>query len=245
MNLKSITFAGHAAVILDVNGKKIAIDPWLMGNPICPDALKKTAQLDLICLTHGHGDHAGDVVEMHKRTNAPIVATWDLCTALVESGIKEDKVQRLNLGGEAMAKGLTVKVGLTLAYHSSNFVRPDGVKVVAGDAAGVVVKDDTFSLYHAGDTALFSDMALIGKRHRPTIGFFPIGDCVTMGPVEAAEAAKLVGVKVAIPIHFGTFPILTGEPSIFVEECGKFGIRAVVMKPGEVISGDQLGKLLN
>lgn len=231
--MNSITFAGHAAVILDCEGKNIGIDPWLMGNPACPETLKNLQKLDLICLTHGHGDHAGDTVALHNKHHCPIAATWDLCSALNESGINEDKLHRLNLGGEIELSDLGISVALTLAFHSSNFIRPDGAKVVAGDAAGVVVKSKQTTIYHAGDTALFSDIALVAERHAPAIGLFPIGDRVTMGPKEAAKAAKLCGVKVAIPIHFDTFPIFTGKASTFADECNKLGINCHVMKPGQ------------
>jgi L-ascorbate metabolism protein UlaG (beta-lactamase superfamily) len=231
--MNSITFAGHAAVIINSEGKIIGIDPWLMGNPACPEPLKNMQKLDLICLTHGHGDHAGDAVELHKKHNCPIAATWDLCSALNESGVSEDKLHRLNLGGEIELNDLGISVALTVAFHSSNFIRPDGIKVVAGDAAGVVVKSRHATIYHAGDTALFSDIALIAERHAPGIGLFPIGDRVTMGPKEAAKAAKLSGVKVAIPIHFDTFPIFTGKASTFEQECKKLGVNCHVMNPGQ------------
>ena len=145
-------------------------------------------------------------------------------------GVPEDTIIFMNKGGTVELDGL--KVTLTHAMHSSSYDTENGT-VYAGEACGVVLHSGDKAIYHAGDTALFSDMELIKEEYEPMIALIPIGDCFTMGPREGARAAELVGADIAIPIHYGTFPLLTGCPKIFKEECQHKGIEGMILAPGE------------
>lgn len=233
--LKTLTYAGHSAVLLGGEALSVAIDPWL-NNPLCPEALKHPAALDLIVLTHGHADHASDVPALAKRTHAKVAATYELAQCLAKAGVPEGQLIFMNKGGTVEVDGLTVS--LVHALHSNSFDTATG-PAYAGEACGVIVSDGSHTVYHAGDTALFSDMRLIGEIYRPTVACLPIGDCFTMGPNEAAYAAQLVGAPTVVPIHYGTFPLLTGTAEAFIaachERCGDSGPRVIALKPGGAI----------
>jgi L-ascorbate metabolism protein UlaG (beta-lactamase superfamily) len=218
----NLTYAGHSAVFINFNDKVVAIDPWLKGNPLCPQEMIDTKRLDLIALSHGHADHASDVVRLASLTGAKIAATYELAMILIEEGIPSNQIVPMNKGGCVELGGITIR--LTDAYHSSSYDGKRGT-VYAGEACGVVVSDNHGNcVYHAGDTSLFSDMKLIGELYRPTIALLPIGDRFTMGPKEAAIAAKMVGAKVTSPIHYKTFELLTGTYEEFAAECAVLGV---------------------
>jgi L-ascorbate metabolism protein UlaG (beta-lactamase superfamily) len=225
-----ITYAGHSAVFVEMGGLSVAIDPWLKGNPLCPHALQEPGKLDLIALTHGHSDHAGDVIRVQKLTGARIVATYELAMILIDEGVAADKVIPMNKGGGVTVDSLNVR--LTDAYHSSSY---DGTKgtAYAGEACGVLLSSGDRCVYHAGDTSLFSDMKLIGELYGPTVALLPIGDRFTMGPHEAAHAARLIRPQVAIPIHYKTFDLLTGTYAEFAKECDAHKVRHTELQVGE------------
>lgn len=226
----TITYAGHSSVLLEAAGLRIAIDPWLKGNPLCPEALQTPTTLDLIAVTHGHSDHASDVVRIQKHTGATVAATYELAMIFIAEGIPADKIIPMNKGGSVVHKG--VAVTLTDAFHSSSYDGKHG-PVYAGEACGVVVTAGGSSVYHAGDTSLFSDMALIGERYKPVVALLPIGDRFTMGPADAARAAAMIKPKVAIPIHYKTFDLLTGTYEEFARESKARHIETVELEPGE------------
>ena len=230
MHIKKITFCGHSACFFEGDNYIVAIDPWLKGNPACPESLQNPKQIDLIVLTHGHFDHAGDTVRLANLTGAKVIANYELSSILVKEGLNPDQSIGMNKGGTTALNGL--HVSLSHAIHSSSYDLPSGT-VYAGEPCGVVLRDSKRAIYHSGDTALFSDMELIGEFYAPEIALLPIGDVYTMNPREAARAAKFVGCKVAIPIHFDTFPVLTGTAEEFGSECSKYGVRAVALSPGE------------
>lgn len=229
MAINSITLAGHSAVFLHADSLTMVIDPFLTGNPICPDSLRTPKAVDLIMLTHGHGDHVGDTVALAKKHNASVIAIWELANILVELGVPEDRVIPVGKGGTVAFKG--IQITYTNAFHSSSIDTPQGTRY-AGEPAGIVVRDGTTSIYHAGDTCLFGDMALLRVRYKPDIALLPIGDRFTMGPEDAAEAARLVGCRVAIPIHYKTFDMLTGTAEAFTNALKGSEIEAVVLDPG-------------
>ncbi|HTQ08589.1 MAG TPA: metal-dependent hydrolase [Fimbriimonadaceae bacterium] len=224
-------FAGHAALFLYDSDYVCAIDPWLEGNPMCPAELKNPEKLDLIVLTHGHGDHAGDVVRVHQQTGATVAAMFELAELLVPEGVSENSVIPMSKGGSVQPG--KYRVSLTHALHSSSYDSPKRGTLYAGEPCGVVISDGETTVFHAGDTCLFSDLALIGKRYRPSVAFLPMGDHFTMGAEDAAEAARLLGVRMAYPIHYKTFPVLAQSADEFVRACNDLGIAAQEMTIGE------------
>lgn len=230
MRIKSITYAGHSAVFFESDTLTVAIDPWLEGNPKCPEQLRNPKRLDLIILTHGHSDHAGDAPRLAKHYGAKVVATWELAMIMINEGVADSHVVPMNRGGTVDLAG--IKITLTNAYHSSSYEGRNGT-VYAGEACGVVLGDAARNFYHAGDTSLFSDMKLIGDFYRPEYALLPIGDRFTMNPKEAAKAASLLRCRCAIPLHWGTFDLLTGTPQAFKKECENFDVEALTLNPGD------------
>jgi L-ascorbate metabolism protein UlaG (beta-lactamase superfamily) len=198
-----ITWLGHSAFALNVNGHPILIDPFLTGNPLAsaePDAL----DAEIIFLSHAHGDHLGDTVSIAKRTGAKVVSNWEIYTWMQEQGI--DNVHPQNTGGGFDHGPLHCK--FTVAHHSSSF--PDGR--YGGNPQGFVFSVDGMKMYYAGDTDLFSDMALIGKAGID-LAFVPIGDNFTMGPADSLEAIRLIRPRMVIPMHYKTFPMIDQDGS--------------------------------
>ena len=226
----SITWLGHATFIITTpGGKRIVIDPWLEGNPACPASHKRIDQADVILLSHGHSDHSGDVVNVARATGAPVVAINEIGHWLESKGVKN--VHGLNFGGTISLAGLAIT--LVPAVHTSSVVE-NGVTVYLGEPAGFVVTLETGQrFYFAGDTALFGDMRLIAELYAPEIAFLPIGDHYTMGPDAAARACQMLGVRQVVPMHYGTFPILTGTPARLKTLVEPLGIDVLVLTPGE------------
>jgi L-ascorbate metabolism protein UlaG (beta-lactamase superfamily) len=225
----SLTWLGHASFRIDTpGGKRIYVDPWLDGNPKCPDSEKKPERIDVIALTHGHGDHVGNTVELAKRFSPEIVAQIELKSWLGRQGAPVGDMPGSNKGGTVEAAG----VGFTLvnAFHSSSSDDGD----YTGEACGIVVTlEDGKKLYFAGDTCVFGDMQLIGRIYEPDLAILPIGDHFTMGPKEAAVALELLGVQRCLPCHYGTFPLLHGTP----EELRQLApnVEILALEPGGTI----------
>jgi L-ascorbate metabolism protein UlaG (beta-lactamase superfamily) len=224
----SLTWLGHAAFRLDSpGGKRIYVDPWLQ-NPNCPENEREPERVDLIALTHGHGDHVGETVELWKRFSCPVVAQVELREWLTGQGLEDDMTESPNKGGTVEKAG--VRITMTDAKHSSSC--DDGT--YAGEAAGLVLElDGGTKVYFAGDTCVFGDMQLIGRIYEPDVAVLPIGGHFTMDPREAAVALELLGVKRCVPCHYGTFPLLAGTP----DELRKLasGVEVLSPQPGETI----------
>jgi L-ascorbate metabolism protein UlaG (beta-lactamase superfamily) len=229
MNALAYTWLGHATFLLrSPGGKRILIDPWL-GNPRCPPSATRVRELELLLVTHGHADHTADAVPVARETGALVVAPYELARHFEHKGLKH--VIGMNPGGTIEALGLSIS--MVAAVHSSSIVE-DGRTAYAGVAAGFVVRfEDDVRVYFAGDTALFGDMRLIGELYRPSIAFLPIGDVYTMGPEQAVRACEMVGAGAIVPMHYGTFPELTGTPAKLRELAEPRGIRVLELTPGE------------
>jgi len=227
----SITFYGHAAFKLAGPGVTVLIDPWL-SNPLLQTPLDQVGKVDLILVTHGHGDHVGETVELAQKTGATVVAIHELSVILAKQGVS--KVIGMNKGGTVPFQGL--QITMTHAIHSST-VEEGGQMIDAGDPGGFVLRfANGFTAYHAGDTAVFKDMELIRELYKPELAMLPIGSHYVMNPAEAALACRLLQPKWVIPMHYGTFPVLTGTPEELKELLkGEPDIKVIALKPGETV----------
>jgi len=216
-----IRWLGHSGFEIELANKIFLIDPWLTGNPLAAVTASEIKKTDIVCVTHDHGDHLGDAVEICKRTRATFVGIYELGVYAGKQGVKD--VVGINIGGTVDVKG--IKITMVQAFHSST----------RGAPTGFVVKAEGKTIYHAGDTGLFGDMKLIGEIYRPDVALIPIGDYYTMGPREAAEAVKLIKPAVVIPMHYQTFPVLFQSAEDFIkfvkEKAPK--VKVVPLKPGE------------
>jgi len=228
-----LTWLGHSAFrITTPSGKVIIVDPWIQGNPACPEPLKKIEQVDILLITHGHFDHIADAVELGKKHKPQIVAIYETAAWLESKGVPN------TIG---MNKGGTLKVGeievtMVNAIHSCGITDGDQI-IYGGEAAGYIIRlPGGFNIYHSGDTTVFGDMKIISELYSPELAMLPIGDFYTMGPKEAAHAIRLLGVKHMIPMHFGTFPALAGNPEQLRELTKDIsGLEIHALKPGESI----------
>ncbi len=228
-----ITFYGHSAFKITTDrGLKIWIDPWL-DNPQA-SGVEIDRDADLLLVTHAHGDHLGNCIEMATSASCEVVSIHEIQQYLLSKGLPN--VTGMNIGGTYVTKG--VAVTMTPAVHSSS-IQEGHELVYGGEAAGFVVTlPGGKSLYHAGDTAIFSGMSLIGEIYSPDVALLPIGSHYVMGPREAAHACRLLGCKRVIPMHYGSFPVLTGTPEDFVREIEGLGlsVEVEVLQPGESCS---------
>ena len=228
MQTLQIQWLGHSAFRLRTpGGKELLFDPWYTGNPSFPESARPQAA-DLILVSHGHSDHITDAAAVAKSTGATVVGIWEVTSWLSAKGVPH--VEPMNKGGTITSNGL--RITMTDARHSSSFDE-NGI-VYLGEPAGFVVKlENGQTVYYAGDTALFGDMKLIGELYKPDIAFLPIGDRFTMGADTAATAARWLGVKQVVPMHWGTFPLLTGTPQQLEQHLAGSGIEVLMLKPGE------------
>jgi L-ascorbate metabolism protein UlaG (beta-lactamase superfamily) len=233
MRGNKLTWLGHSAFRITTPSSHVTlIDPFLQSNPATPEALKKVERVDVMLITHGHGDHVGDAVALGKQFKPQVVGMVETCVWLAFKGVPNT---------HGMNKGGTQKVGeleitMVQALHSSGI--QDGDKMVyGGEPCGLIVRlPGGLTIYHAGDTAVFGDMRIIGELYAPDLALLPIGDHYTMGPREAALAVRLLNIRHVVPMHYGTFPVLTGRPEMLRELTNDFpSLEIHALRPGETL----------
>lgn len=222
-----VSYHGHSVLKIETNGYEILLDPFISGNGLT-DLTVADVKPNFIILTHGHNDHIGDTVELAKKHDALVIANHEIATYLSWQGVK---THGMSIGGSYSFE--FGKVKLTPAFHGSSFETENQQLIYLGMPAGVLVTAENKTIYHAGDTGLFSDMKLIGELNDIDVAFLPIGDNYTMGPEDAAIAADFLKAKQVVPIHYNTFPPIKQDPHKFVsllkEKNGK------VLNPGDSI----------
>jgi L-ascorbate metabolism protein UlaG (beta-lactamase superfamily) len=231
----ALTWLGHNTFKLVTRGARtVLMDPWVEQNPACPEKLRTFEKIDVMTITHGHGDHMADAVTLAKKYKPVIVCNYEIHLFLQKKGVSG--TSPMNKGGTQEVAGL--KFTMVHATHSSG-IEDGGQVIYGGEPCGFVITlEDGTRIYNAGDTGPNADMALIGELYQPEIALLPIGDLYTMGPREAALAARMLKPRYIVPAHFGTFPALTGTPDALREELKKLNVGAevVALRPGESLS---------
>ena len=222
------SYHGHSVVKIETEGKTILIDPFINGNSLC-DLKVEDQKPDAILLTHGHNDHVGDTVEIAKQSGALVVASYELAVYLGWQGID---THPMNIGGSHQFDFGNVKY--TQAFHGSSYITENNEIIYMGMPGGILFMAEGKTVYHAGDTALFSDMKLIGERHPVDVLFIPIGDNLTMGPEDAAYAVSLIKPKIVVPIHYNTFPPIEVDPKRFADLVEDANVQ--LLQPGEYVN---------
>ncbi len=229
--MPSLTWLGHATFLIENGDHGIIVDPFLSGNPVAevrPDDI----EAGWIVLTHGHDDHIADAAPIAKKNGATVIATFELATHMQELGC-EAHAQHIG-GAHDFPFG---RVKFVQAFHGSAWTGADGKLVAAGGMpAGALITTGGKTVYHAGDTGLFGDMALIGKRNKIDVAILPIGDNFTMGPDDALYAAELIGAPVVVPCHYNTFDLIAQDGEAFARAVSKMGMRGVALGVGDSLS---------
>ena len=231
----ALTWLGHHTFKLVTRGARtVLMDPWVESNPACPKEQKGFDKIDVMTVSHGHGDHMGDAVTLAKKFKPVVICNFEISLYLKSKGVTN--TLGMNKGGTAEAAGL--KFTMVHALHSSG-IEDGGQVSYGGEAAGFVITlEDGTRIYHAGDTAVHAEMALIGELYPPDIALLPIGDLYTMSPREAAVAARMLKPRWIVPAHYGTTPVFTGTPEMLREELKKLKVASevVALRPGETLS---------
>ncbi|QQZ10616.1 metal-dependent hydrolase [Heyndrickxia vini] len=222
-----VSYHGHSIIKVETNGKTILFDPFINGNSQT-DLKVEEEKPDYIILTHGHNDHVGDTVQIAKQSGALVIANNEIANYLSWQGLN---THPMHIGGSFEFE--FGKVKLTPAFHGSAIVTENQELIYLGMPTGVLLMVEGKTIYHAGDTGLFSDMKLIGELHPIDLAFLPIGDNFTMGPEDAAIAAKFLNAKTVVPIHYNTFPVIKKEPNQFIDLLEKKNGK--IMSAGEFI----------
>lgn len=223
-----ITWLGHAAFLLEA-GKKLLIDPFISENPVAPCSPQELSP-DIIAVTHGHGDHFGDTIEIGARNGCRIFSIHEVANYIKSKGVF---AEGMNKGGTVNVEGITLT--MTNALHSSS-IDASGFCFDGGSPAGFVIGIGGHTIYHAGDTSVFCDMQLIGEIYKPEVALLPIGDRFTMGINEALKAVELIKPEIVVPMHYNTFDIIRQDPFVFKQLVeAKTDTKVLIMKPGDSI----------
>ncbi|ALK06683.1 MAG: metal-dependent hydrolase [Methanosarcina sp. 795] len=223
-----ITWLGHSAFLLEAE-KRLLIDPFISGNPMAP-CTPEELNPDVLVITHGHQDHLGDAIEIGKRTGCRIISIHEVANYIKSKGVF---AEGMNKGGTMNVEG--IKLTMTNALHSSS-IDASGFSFDGGSPAGFIIQINGRTIYHAGDTGVFGDMQLIGELYEPEIALLPIGGHFTMGIKEAVKAVELIRPKIAIPMHYNTFDVISQDPLEFQQSVeSKTSTKVIIMKPGESI----------
>jgi L-ascorbate metabolism protein UlaG (beta-lactamase superfamily) len=231
----ALTWLGHNSFkLVTRSGRTLLLDPWVEGNPATPKEHKTFDRIDVMTISHGHGDHMADAVTLARKFKPVVVCNYEIHLFLQKKGI--GSTAPMNKGGSQEAAG--IRITMVHATHSSG-IEDGGQVVYGGEPCGFVFTlEDGTRIYHAGDTGVHADMALIAELYSPEIAVLPIGDLFTMGPREAAMAARMLKPRLIVPAHYGTFPALTGTPEALRTELKQLGldIEVVALRPGETLS---------
>ncbi|MCD6551294.1 metal-dependent hydrolase [Thermotoga sp.] len=220
-----ITFLGHATVLIE-GEKNIIIDPFITGNPVCPVKLKDLPKIDYILVTHGHGDHLGDALEIAKESDATVISNYEICQYL---GKKGAKTHAMHIGGSYLFD--FGKVKMTPALHGSGIL--DGESMIyGGNPGGFLVTTEGKKVYHAGDTGLTKDMELL-REENVDVAFLPIGGNFVMDVEDAVRAVSMIKPRKVVPIHYGTWEIIFADVKLFKKKAEEEGVKCVILEPGE------------
>lgn len=228
--MPKLTFYGHACFRVDGADGSVIFDPFLTGNPLAAISAGSVAGIQAVLLTHGHGDHLGDGIDLAKKNNATIVAPFELASFCQMQGAD---VHPMHIGGSHQFPWGWVK--LTPAWHGSALVDENGIQYT-GNPCGFVLRIQGKTIYHAGDTGLFGDMKLIGEMHPIHVALIPIGDNFVMGPEDAVKAVEFIKPKKVIPMHYNTFPVIEQDPQEFKKQVEETtNTECIVLQPGETL----------
>ena len=228
-----LTWLGHASFLVEYEDVTVLIDPWILENPATPENYKTLEKIDLMLITHGHFDHIADAVSLAKKHQPKVVGIFEICEWLGSKGV--ENLEAMNKGGTLRLAGIDIT--MVHADHSCGISEEDGSIVYGGEAVGFVLTfPNGYKIYHAGDTNVFGDMALISSLYEPDLAMLPVGDRFTMGPREVQRAIELLQPSIVIPMHFGTFPLLTGTPQQLRELVTDLPVSVIELEPGQTLT---------
>lgn len=223
-----LTYLGHSCIFIEEGPHRLIIDPFLTGNETAT-AAAKDIKCDFVLLTHGHDDHVGDAPEIVRQNDATLIANFEIADYFGKQGLNTHGMY--HGGAHSFPFG---RVKFTIAHHGSSLGTDEG-RIAMGNPAGILITVGGKTIYHAGDTGLFLDMKLIGEMDKIDVAFLPIGDNFTMGIDDAAKAVEFLKPRIAVPVHYNTWPIIAADPEEFARKATAAGATGKALKPGEAL----------